>query len=320
MQNVPVRVAKGLAKAVTRFPKGTIMVFLIVALVGASFLPGLRLYLSFYQLIPPDYHDSDELTAQYYDHYTELNRDFGGDNWDFFVFRAGNVTDVDVVREMNAVSEAVTADFDYVQGTLSLAELVKIVNYLATGSYEFPPDDEVGDQRIRTSLDVLFSQESYRNQIVGNLVSHDNQTAIMVVILEQGRPLEDYRAMAKELKEYHYEIDGSNPYAAESSMLALNVDTIYLKLDEVTFDEGIFWVLLAFSAVVIVSLWLFRSLFFTFVTVLNLSVVVLVTVAALTLSGGYLNLLTMLLIGLIFGVGDDYTTYALTIYRNERAV
>jgi predicted RND superfamily exporter protein len=154
---------------------------------------------------------------------------------------------------------------------------------------------------------------------VGNLVSRDNQTGLMVIILEQGRPLEDYRAMAKELKDYHSEIDNSNPYASESSMLALNIDTIYLKLDQVTFDEGLFWVLLAFGSVVLVSLWLFRSLFFTFVTILNLTVVVAVTIAALALSGGYLNLLTMLLIGLIFGVGDDYTTYALTIYRNERA-
>jgi predicted RND superfamily exporter protein len=319
MANVPVQMAKALSKAVTRFPKATIAFFVIVALFAASAIPGLQLYLSFYQLIPPNYHDGDEFTADYFAHYTELNRDFGGDNWDFFVFRASNVTDVEVVREMNAVSEAVASRYDYVQGTLSLAELVKIVNYLATGRYEFPPDDAAGDQQIRTSLDTLFTLPQYRNQIVGNLVSTDNQTGLMVVILEQGRPLEDYRAMAKELKEFHFEIDATNPYASSSEMVALNVDTIYLKLDQVTFDEGVFWVLLAFSAVVVVSLWLFRSAFFTFVTVLNLSVVVTVTLAALVLAGGYLNLLTMLLIGLIFGVGDDYTTYALTIYRNERA-
>ncbi|MHB1262775.1 MAG: MMPL family transporter, partial [Thermoplasmatota archaeon] len=96
-------------------------------------------------------------------------------------------------------------------------------------------------------------------------------------------------------------------------------DTIYLKLDQVTFDEAIWWAGLAFVAVVAVSLWLFRSPVFTAITVLNLTVVVAVTLAALVLAGGYLNLLTMLLIALIFGVGDDYTTYALTIYRNERA-
>lgn len=318
-QSVPVRLAKRLSGVVTRFPKTTVVLFVILGVAGASFLPQMQLYLSFYQLIPPDYHDGDEYTADYYDHYTELNRDFGGDNWDFYVFRAENVTDVDVVREMNAVAESLEAEFAYVEGTLSLAELVKIVNYLATGSYEFPPDNDLGDQQIRTSLDVLFSQESYRNQIMGNLVSHDFQTGLMVVILSQGQPLETYREWAADLKAFHFVVDKDNAYASSSEILALNVDTIYLKLDQVTFDEGLFWVLMAFSAVVLVSLWLFRSPVFTAVTVLNLSIVISVTLAALVLSGGYLNLLTMLLIGLIFGVGDDYTTYALTIYRNERA-
>jgi predicted RND superfamily exporter protein len=156
MQNVPVRIAKGLSKAVTRFPKATVMAFVIVAVVSASVIPGLRLYLSFYQLIPPDYHDSDDLTSNYYDRYTELNRDFGGDNWDFFVFRADNVTDVDVVREMNAVADAVTRDFEYVQGTFSLAELVKIVNYLATGRYQFPADDAAGTSRSARASTSCF--------------------------------------------------------------------------------------------------------------------------------------------------------------------
>ena len=156
MQNVPVRIAKGLSRAVTRFPKATVMLFVLVAVVGASFLPGMKLYLSFYQLIPPDTHGDDAYTVDYYDHYTELNRDFGGDNWDYYIFRADNVTDVTVIREMNAVQEAVKGEFDYVEGTLSLAELVKIVNYLVTGEYEFPAEGPAGDAQIRTSLDVLF--------------------------------------------------------------------------------------------------------------------------------------------------------------------
>lgn len=316
---VAVRAARRLSGVVTKFPKTTVALFVIVGVVAASFIPGMRLYLSFYQLIPPDYHAGNEFTADYYDHYEELNRDFGGDNWDFYVFRADNVTDVEVVREMNAVHERLVAEFDYVQGTLSLAELVKIVNQLATGNYEFPPEGPVGDQQIRMSLDTLFTLPQYRNQIVGNLVSADNQTGLMVIILEQDQPLEQYRHWASELKDFHFKVDEDNAYAASSSMLALNVDTIYLKLDQVTFDEAIFWVLLAFCAVVLVSLWLFRNPVFTAITVLNLAIVVAVTLAALVLSGGYLNLLTMLLIGLIFGVGDDYTTYALTIYRNERA-
>ncbi|HLF17217.1 MAG TPA: MMPL family transporter [Candidatus Thermoplasmatota archaeon] len=319
MENAPVRLAQRLSKVVTRFPKATVMLFVLVAVVGASFLPGMKLYLSFYQLIPHDYHDGDAYTSDYYDHYEELNRDFGGDNWDYYIFRADNVTSVPVVREMNAVQEAVKAKFDYVEGTLSLAELVKIANYIATGSYEFPPEGPVGDQQIRTSLDALFTLPQYRNQIVGNLVSADNQTGLMVLILTQNEPLEQYRAYAADLKAFHYEIDENNPYQGASTMLAINVDTIYLKLDQVTFDEGLFWVALAFGAVLVVSLWLFRSPVFTAITLLNLTVVVSVTVAALVLAGGYLNLLTMLLIGLIFGVGDDYTTYALTIYRNERA-
>jgi predicted RND superfamily exporter protein len=314
-----VRAAQGLAKVVTRWPKTTVMLFVLLAVVAASALPGLRLYLSFYQLIPPDYHGASEQTEDYFDRYTELNRDYGGDNWDFYVFRADNVTDVRVVREMNAVQDAVTRDFGYVDGTLSLAELVKIVNYLATGNYSFPPEGPVGDQQIRSSLDVLFTLPQYRNQIVGNLVSADNQTGLMVLILEQGHPLEDYRQYASELKDYHFLVDKDNAYSDASSMSALNVDTIYLKLDEVTLDEAIYWALLAFVAVVVVSLWLFRSPVFTAITLLNLGIVVTVTLAALVLSGGYLNLLTMLLVGLIFGVGDDYTTYALTIYRNERA-
>lgn len=316
---VAVTAARRLASAVTRFPKATVALFVIVAIVAASFVPGLRLYLSFYQLIPPEHHGASEFTADYYEHYEELNRDFGGDNWDFYVFRADNVTDVQVVREMNAVHERLIAEFDYVEATLSLSELVKIVNQLLTGSYEFPPEGPVGDQQIRTSLDTLFTLPQYRNQIVGNLVSTDNQTGLMIVILEQGQPLEQYRAWAAELKDFHFKVAADNPYAGSSSLLALNVDTIYLKLDQVTFEEGLFWVLLAFGAVVVVSLWLFRNLVFTAITVLNLAVVVLVTLAALVLAGGYLNLLTMLLIGLIFGVGDDYTTFALTTYRNERA-
>ena len=314
-----VRAAQALAKVVTRWPKTTVMLFVILALASATLLPGLRLYLSFYQLIPPEYPGATELTEDYFPRYEELNRDFGGDNWDFYIFRAGNVTDVEVVREMNAVQEAVKARFPYVEGTLSLAELVKIVNHLATGSYEFPPDDELGDQQIRTSLDTLFTLPQYRNQIVGSLVSADNQTGLMVLILKQGEPLEQYRQYAAELKDYHTEVDHGNPYNQAATMAALNVDTIYLKLDQVTFDEAVWWAALAFVAVVAVSLWLFRSPVFTAITVLNLTVVVAVTLAALVLAGGYLNLLTMLLIALIFGVGDDYTTYALTIYRNERA-
>ena len=304
---------------VTRWPKTTVMLFVALAVMSATMLPSLRLYLSFYQLIPPDYHGASEYTEDYFPRYEELNRDFGGDNWDFYVFRAGNVTDVEVVREMNAVQEAVKERFPYVEGTLSLAELVKIVNHLATGSYTFPEDNELGDQQIRTSLDTLFTLPQYRNQIVGSLVSADNQTGLMVLILKQGEPLEQYRQYASELKDYHTVVDRGNPYNQASSMAALNVDTIYLKLDQVTFDEAVWWAALAFVAVVAVSLWLFRSPVFTAITVLNLSVVVAVTLAALVLAGGYLNLLTMLLIALIFGVGDDYTTYALPIYRNERA-
>lgn len=325
MAGPAVRAAQGLARIVTRFPKTTVMLFLVVAVVAATALPGLRLYLSFYQLIPPDYHGAEAETVDYYDRYTELNRDYGGDNWDFYVFRVDeaskgyNATDVRVVREMNAVSESLRAEFGYVEGTLSLAELVKIVNYLATGEYTFPPEGPAGDQQIRTSLDVLFTLPQYRNQIVGNLVSADNQTGLMVVILEQGQPLEQYRAWAAELRDFGLELHASDPEPAATSLSPLNVDTIYLKLDEVTLDEAIYWALLAFCAVVVVSLWLFRSPVFTAVTLLNLGIVVTVTLAALVLSGGYLNLLTMLLVGLIFGVGDDYTTYALTIYRNERA-
>ncbi len=319
MYNVPVGIAKRLSRVVTRFPKATVMLFVLVALVGASFLPGLRLYLSFYQLIPPDYHGGDEYTSEYFDHYTELNRDFGGDNWDYYVFRADNVTDVGVVREMNDVQEAVKGEFDYVEGTLSLAELVKIVNYLATGEYEFPPEGPAGDEQIRLSLQTLFTLPQYRNQIVGNLVSLDNQTGLMVLILHQGEPLEKYREYAAELKDFHFQVDEENPHADASAISAINVDTIYLKLDQVTYQEGLFWVAMAFGAVILVSIWLFRSPVLTAITVLNLAVVVSVTLAALVLAGGYLNLLTMLLIGLIFGVGDDYTTYALTIYRNERA-
>jgi predicted RND superfamily exporter protein len=314
-----VRAAQGLAKVVTRWPKTTVMLFVALAVLSATTLPALRLYLSFYQLIPPEYPGATEYTEDYFPRYEELNRDFGGDNWDFYIFRADNVTDVEVVREMNAVQEAVKAKYPYVEGTLSLAELVKIVNYLATGSYEFPPDDDVGDQQIRTSLDTLFTLPQYRNQIVGSLVSTDNQTGLMVLILKQGEPLEQYRQYASELKDFHTEVDRGNPYAGASSMAALNVDTIYLKLDQVTFDEAIWWAALAFVSVVAVSLWLFRSPVFTAITVLNLTIVVVVTLAALVLAHGYLNLLTMLLIALIFGVGDDYTTYALTIYRNERA-
>ncbi|MHB1262425.1 MAG: MMPL family transporter, partial [Thermoplasmatota archaeon] len=318
-ERVAVRAAQGLAKVVTRWPKTTVMLFVLLAVLSATTLPGLKLYLSFYQLIPPEYPGATDYTKEYFPRYEELNRDFGGDNWDFYIFRAENVTDVEVVREMNAVQEAVKAQYPYVEGTLSLAELVKIVNYLATGSYEFPPDDDVGDQQIRTSLDTLFTLPQYRNQIVGSLVSTDNATGLMVLILKQGEPLEQYRQYASDLKDYHTVVDTSNPYSQASSMAALNVDTIYLKLDQVTFDEAIWWAGLAFVAVVAVSLWLFRSPVFTAITVLNLTIVVAVTLAALVLAGGYLNLLTMLLIALIFGVGDDYTTYALTIYRNERA-
>jgi predicted RND superfamily exporter protein len=316
---VAVRAAKALSRVVTRFPKATVVLFVLFGVVGASFVPGMKLYLSFYQLIPPTYHGGDEFTMDYFEHYEDLNREYGGDNWDFYVFRADNVTDVGVVREMNAVHEALKEKFPYVEGTLDLAELVKIVNQLVTGNYEFPAEGPAGDAQIRQSLDMLYRLPQYRNQIVGNLVSTDNQTGLMVIILDQGQPLEQYRAWASELKDFHSEIDGSNPHHDASSMLALNVDTIYLKLDQVTFDEAVFWVLLAFAAVVLVSAWLFRNLVFTAVTVLNLAIVICVTLGALVVSGGYLNLLTMLLIGLIFGVGDDYTTYALTIYRNERA-
>lgn len=304
-----------------RWPKTIVAVFLVIAIASLTVLPQLTLYLSFYQLIPGEYIEGTELTRDYYGDYEYLNAEFGGDNWDYFVVRPNStflVTDVDAIREMNAVSEAVKNKFDYVEGSLSLAELVKIANYLATGRYEFPPDDPSGDAQIEQSMKVLLSLPQYRDQIYGNLLSPDDKTAIILFIFEKGRPLEDYRAFAEELKAFGLQADDLNTYSAATDMYPINVDTIYLKLDQVTIEEGIFWVVLAFCAVVIANLYLFRAPVFTIITLANLTVTVSATVAALYLSGGYLNLLTMLLVALIFGVGDDYTTYALTVYRNAR--
>lgn len=304
-----------------RFPKTIVAIFLVIAVASLTVVPNLQLYMSFYQLIPGEYIEGSDLTREYYGDYEYLNSEFGGDNWDYFIVRPNTtflVTDVDAIREMNAVSDAVKAKFDYVEGSLSLAELVKIANYLATGRYEFPQDDAAGDEQIRRSLQVLLTVPQYRDQIYGNLLAPDDKTAIILFIFEKGRPLEDYRAFAADLKEFGLEADDLNSYSQSTDMYPINVDTIYLKLDETTIEEGIFWVLLAFLAVCIVSLYLFRAPVFTAITLANLSVTVSATVAALYLSGGYLNLLTMLLVALIFGVGDDYTTYALTIYRNAR--
>ncbi len=325
----PGAIIRGLSNFVMRFPKVIVFTFVAIAIAAMTVLPSLQVYLSFYQLIPPQYADGSELTHDYFVDYEFLNSKFGGDNWDYYAVRpnaSALVTDVKAIREMNAVSESIMETYGardsnpdgFVTGTLSLAELVKIVNYLTTGRYEFPPDSPEGDEQIRLTMKAVMTLPEYRDQVVGNIVSVDEKTGILLVIMRQGEPLENYREYARQLKALGLEIDESNDYAPATQMYPINVDTIYLKLDAVTFDEGIFWVLLSSAAVITVSIFLFRSPVFTGITMLNLSVTVAATVAALYLSGGYLNLLTMLLVALIFGVGDDYTTYALTIYRLER--
>lgn len=328
------RFFNGIARLVTGHPKKFVFSFLLVA---ALFLPAigqLQLYMSFYQLIPEERREGDAFTRDYFDDYLVLNREYGGDNWDYYLFRPNQtglkMTDVVAIREMNAIAERL-AGFDYVEGTLSLAELVKIVNRLLTGSYEFPPDSPEGDQRIRNYIDFLLcrgtyapppgqecAQRSYRDQIYGTLLSKDEETAVMVIIMTKNEPLEQYREYARELKEFGFDIDQNNPYQQAITAYPFNLETIYLKLDEATLDEGVYWVLGTLAAVIIISGLLFRSAVYTALQIANLTLVVFVTVGVLYLVGGYLNILTMLLVALIFGVGDDYTAYALTVYRNAR--
>lgn len=323
------RLFGSIANLVLRHPKKVVLSFLLIAALFVPLIGQLQLYMSFYQLIPEERSAGDEYTKNYFADYLELNREYGGDNWDYYLFqpnRSASMIDVRSIREMNAIGERLR-EFPFVEGTLSLAELVKIANQLVTGRYEFPPEGDAGDQQIRQSVDFLLCNgpqyqngcpHTFRDQIYGNILTPDNKTSLMVIIMTKGEPLERYRAYAKELKEFGFDIDTHNPYQDAITVYPFNLETIYLKLDETTLNEGVWWIVGTLVTVIVVSGLLFRSPLYTAVQVLNLTLVVFVTVGVLYLLGGYLNILTMLLVALIFGVGDDYTAYALTVYRNAR--
>ncbi|MBI2077509.1 MAG: hypothetical protein HYT80_03935, partial [Euryarchaeota archaeon] len=252
------RVFSGTAKLVIRRPRIIIAAFLVGALLFLPAIGNLQLYMSFYQLIPEERREGDAYTKNYFEDYQDLNTDYGGDNWDYYLFQLNgtqhqSMTEVRPVREMNAIAERLKG-FPYVEGTLSLAELVKIANQLVTGRYEFPPDTADGDEQVRQALDFLLCKgaftppagqrcpHGYRDQIYGNILTPDERTSLMVIILRKGEPLENYRDYAKELKEFGFDIDEHNPYQDAIKVYPFNLETIYLKLDETTLSEGVWWI------------------------------------------------------------------------------
>ncbi|MDX1611802.1 MAG: MMPL family transporter, partial [Candidatus Thermoplasmatota archaeon] len=323
---------------IAEHPAAVAFAFAGLLALSVPVLMGAEVFLSIYELSP---------RAEYYDHFTTLNRDLGWDNLGAVLMtrppdkRGEPVTEPRAVRMMNDV-ELELEQLEFVEGAYSLAEIVRIINSRpnfmaakyapgdgvprlptpplvpqprdqATG---FPEEGRAGDARINASLDIAL--ETLGDQIYGNILAHDNQSALMVVIMDPNGTGPEFRAWQRALLTNALALEDDVDHAGELELRPLSIDIIYTALDDVTYTEAPTWVMAALLTATAVLAWLFRR-----VAEVSFALIVLVIVAATTLAAALVmgvdfNLLSLLVAALIFAAGVDYAMHVIARYREER--
>ncbi len=305
--------ADHVGRMVARNPRKIVTVFIVLFLASLPVLYSLSSFLSIYDLLPSgDYYDANEV----------LNQDLGADNVMFILTTpagAANVTTTDALREADHIATRFE-DVDYVQSTVTLAGLVKVINFLGTGQYELPPDTPEGNAQLEAMFQVALDQ--FGEDMVYDFVLNREHTAgVGLIIMERGHSLQQYRDWQVELKELGLEMDGQNPWSEATTNEPISIDVIYADLDNVTINEGPLWIL---AAVIVASISAYsvlnRRVFDTFLALFVLMVAISVTLTVGFLVGVRFTMLSMLLVALILGAGIDYAMHVIARYQEERAL
>lgn len=301
-----------IARWTTQRRKAVVAPFVILLLLALPVLLQMTVYINVYDVSP---------RTNYYPHYKTLNRRMGWDNLAFVLVTpntTGDVVDPDAIREMDAVGKELE-QLEYVEGTLSLATIVKVMHRQATGEFAMPPDNAAGDAMIRQYMDAALDQFGDR-VIYGNLLSRDHGAGLMVVTMPTGVDIREYRDWNADLLDEGLRADEATSYAGATDMRPLSLDMIWIWVEKSTVQEGPTWV--AFAGIVAtISLYvLYRRLPEVFASVATLGIVMAVTVAGAYLAGVRFNLLSMIIMSLIFGLGVDYCMHVTSRYREERAL
>lgn len=294
--------------------RGTAIValFVVGALLTVPVLAQMTVYINVYDVSP---------RTDYYPHYQTLNQEMGWDNLAFVLVTPQSEDDVispDAIREMDAVQGRLE-ELDYVEGTLSMATVVKVMHRQATGEYAMPPDNAVGDAMIERYVQLALDQFG-EEVIYGNLLAEDHQAGLIVVTMPKGAGLEEYRGWNAELLDEGLAHDEDNPYQDSTEMRPLSLDMIWIWVERSTVEEGPYWVAAAAITATASLFILFRRWPQVFASVSTLGIVMAVTTAGAYLAGVRFNLLSMIIVALIFGMGVDYCMHVTARYREERAL
>ncbi len=306
--------AARLGNFVANNPKKVIAIFVVMFLLALPLLSQLYVYISVYELAPE---------KKYLEDFKKLNADLGWDNWGFVMCvpnQAQDVASPKAVREINAVCERLE-ELDWVESTVSLAMLVKYVNNMApapAGGYTFPPDNQVGDQQIQLYLNTIF--QTMGDVAYGNVIGKDHDWTLIVVIMKKGQSGEQYRQWQRELLKYGRALDVDNPYADQLTMYPMSMDIIYASLDDAAVSEGPIWVAVAVIVDSLVIMWLFRKKSDVVISMCVIIIVVEMALAMTVITGARFNLLSMVLIAIIFASGIDYCLHTISRYKEERAL
>lgn len=308
-------ISEKIGNFVSSNPKKVIAIFLALFIVALPFLSQLYIYLSVYEVSP---------VRPYLDDFKRLNSDLGWDNWGFIMCvpqDAGNVTEPDAVREVNAVCDELEK-LDWVESTVSLAMLVKYVNNIApggiAGGYTFPADNAIGDTQITLYLDILLGLMG--NVAYGNVIGQNHDWTLIIVMMEKGKSGEQYRAWQRDLLKIGQELDKNNQYSNQLTMYPMSMDIIYSSLDDAALSEGPIWVGTALIVDIFVILWLFRKKSDALISLLVMAIVITTAIAVMVLTGTHFNVLSMVLIAMILGSGIDYCLHTIARYKEERAL
>lgn len=290
----------------------------ILVLFGGLFLASLPIfaemdvYINVYDVSP---------RTDYYDDYRFLNTQMGWDNLAFILVtprEADSLVEADAIREIHAVSERVEK-LEYVRGTLSIARVVEILWSQEPGAQgDLPPDNEAGDRIIEELAQQALRQ--FGDDLYGRILARDHEAGAVVVTMPKGEGLKWYRPRQAELLDVGLEADENNPYAEETDQSPLSLDMIWLWVQQATVQEGPYWV--AFAAVVAtLSLYaLYRRVPEVLASMLTLVIVMVATISVGYLAGVRFNVLSMIIMALIFGLGVDYCMHVTSRFREERAL
>lgn len=292
---------------------------LILVLFGAAFLASLpifaqmNVYINVYDVSP---------RTDYYDPYRFLNTEMGWDNLAFILVtpdETDSLLEADAIREMHAVGERVEK-LEYVRGTLSIATVVELLWQQDSGSQEpLPPDNEAGDRIIEEIADQAVRQFG-DEALYGRVLARDHEAGAVVITMPKGQGLEWYRPRQAELLDVGLEADENNPHADATEQRPLSLDMIWLWVQQATVEEGPMWVAFAATVATLSLYALYRRVPEVLASMLTLVIVMVATISVGYLAGVRFNVLSMIIMALIFGLGVDYCMHVTSRFREERAL